>query len=211
MKTIALLILTFLATSGFAQRNNQSYELYIKAFTAYSINDFTITIKKAKRRTKIIYAKNDGINHVLVSQDKEFERVSKLYFESNYFDDPNSSKGKEYSNQFEKLMQRYFIYTKDSLNFKNKRNLLFIQLLDTFFSESKYLENKEELRKDDVLNWARIQLIMKSKEKGEVNFLIESLSPDTHPQTYKLVRESLNLYRNNRPNSFMDKQYTGFH
>lgn len=207
MKQTLLLALLLLTATCFAQPS-EKHRIHLTVSQGFGSEIFNILISQTSEDTKIVYSKLDSVNKEMASRDKEVINVMNLYAKSNYLDKPNSVEGEKFEQELKKLLLKYSFYTRDSLLLKSNDNKEYSILLDQF-----HLASKESLEEIAKLNRAGALIgpivEVKLNSEGETSKVLTYISPgsDKHPLIYKLVSETLNLYRKRHPNSFLEKDH----
>jgi hypothetical protein len=85
----------------------------------------------------------------------------------------------------------------------------FLQTLDfVYHSPAAHLQRAETNHGRIVLDGTSVHVVVKTGQKIEKDLAVQSLSPVSHPQLYRLLHEALELCRQQQPAPLLDQRYT---
>lgn len=204
MKKLLIIFFLFTIKLSFSQEM-LNYQINIFTNGGMSSSKMSIDILREQDSIKIYYTRRVDLDSTLFERDRKknmrlLKKIQKLKDL-----DIKKKKQEEFALNFEK----YNVYQKDSLSFIVSDNYGYISLIDSIYSvDQETLENKEFTK-----NWIIIDGIHFSIQVNANNETIKSIwvhSPriKSHPLIFRLIRNTLDLYREKNPNSFLKKEYT---
>jgi hypothetical protein len=200
---ILLLLSTLLATLvswlGPVAPKPPSY--FIRAKVAVGPRSFKLSLIRSTHRIKILYARYDSTSYT-INADVELRQLTQSFIHDTTLSQPERALQ---SKRINALYEHYARYSLDSLEVTEKHNRAFFQLIDSVYqSSTDHLINKE--KNHVVLDGHQVQMRISSKGLPEREFYVTSPRPGT--LIYRLLHESMDLYRPKQPNLFPSRRAT---
>ena len=163
-----------------------------------------ITIKEENKMLFLQYKLIDSISSDL-NKDKKYNRILRK-IEKLSFKAENLKLIENHLYQLNIIKEKYIFYKSDSILVPISENEIFYNDFNNLFNTHvDILKNKKKTR--IVLDSQRsIQTILKSNDDIKI---IPMMSPDekSHPLLISFLKNSLNLYREQKQNNFLSKEY----
>lgn len=193
------LLLSWMSWLGSVAPQPHVYSIGVKV--AVGSRSFKVNLTRSASRIKILYARYDSTSHAL-NQDTELQDITQSFiYDTTLTQHERSQK----SVRIIALYEHYALYSLDSLVITEKQNRAFFQLADSVYqSSTDQLVNKEKNR--IVLDGYLVQVRMSAKGQPEREFYVNS--PRHGTLIYRLIHESMGLYRPKQPNLFPSRQAT---
>jgi len=203
IKAFILLFLLFSINKLFSQEDLNA-KLYVRATTSVSGQEFYIDILCSNSETKLLFRIKTHFNDNKFNKDKAVLSYRQLLESPKYLDIANDTV-KLYINKLDSIARSYTDYDTDSLIISNSKHKDYINLIDEIL-------NSPIDKLNDSLNRVVIDGTSFKVEilKNGQNSIVFSRSPDlkSNPYIYRLISESMNLYRSYKANNFLDKRRT---
>jgi len=182
----------------------------ISALSTVAINgEYHINIHKTKKQIKVIYSFLDSIASSKLRKDKNYINTKKYYKSiSNKQQGLANDSVQRYYSMLGDVLNKYKVYTKDSITLKLTTDTSYDNLINSIISTSKeQLENLEVSKKRTFLDG--ISFTFKITANGTTRTVYAD-TPDkmSHPQLYRLIKESMAVYRNRNNNDFLNLKRT---
>lgn len=202
--TIGTLLLSAQVSLSQAQTNQAPYTMELRAHRSVSGADYRILIVRGAKSVKLRYFRLDSIR-------------AKLYTDATYralaatLENKQPAAEREMAaRQLVALFDKYKVYRHESLQLRTASNGPFVQLLDSIYQASPaQLKAREANTFHIVLDGTDVQLLVKATGTPDKEVYAQSPGPTSHPELYRLLHQSLELYRQQRPQGFLDTRYTG--
>ncbi|WP_264549334.1 hypothetical protein [Flavobacterium sp. N2820] len=193
-------IFLFLSISMFSQKREITYNLHFNN----SEKSSSITIKEEKKMLLLEYKLIDSISSAL-NKDKKYNRILRK-IEKLSFKPENLKRIENYVYQLNIIKEKYFFYKSDRILVPISENEIFYNDFNNLFNTHvDILKNKKKTR--IVLDSNRnIETILKFNNDIKIIFMT---SPDekSHPILISFLKNTLNLYREQKQNNFLKKEY----
>ena len=193
-------IFLFLSISMFSQKREITYNLHFNN----SEKSSSITIKEEKKMLLLEYKLIDSISSAL-NKDKKYNRILRK-IEKLSFKPENLKRIENYVYQLNIIKEKYFFYKSDRILVPISGNEIFYNDFNNLFNTHvAILKNKKKTR--IVLDSNRnIETILKFNNDIKIIFMT---SPDekSHPILISFLKNTLNLYREQKQNNFLKKEY----
>jgi hypothetical protein len=202
------LIFVFLALilfkSNFLSQNIQS-SIHLRAVTSVSGEEYFIDILPNKDSAKLMFRIKKSVKQSKLDKDTNIIRIIETLKSVKKFG-PNNDTVKTYISKLDSLNSIYTIYETDILFISNSKNEAYIELVHEVLNTSAdILENKNNNR----LVLDGVTMIFKLTNNG-ISQTVYARSPTitSNPLLYKLVTETIILYRLNKKNGILNKSRT---
>ena len=177
-----------------------SYSMRVVAFTSVSGQEFQVAITRSPRFVRVRYAHRDSIRYKQLEQDPDNLTPDQVR---------HGLPDQERMTRYRSAVERHKVFTQDSIQLSIKYAQPFVQLLDSVYEASaEALEQKAANQKRFVLDGTAVSLFIKSPGKGTREVYAHSPQAKSHPLLYRLLHESLQVYRTKHPNSFLTLRAT---
>lgn len=190
----------FISISTFAQKREIIFNLHFNNTEKSS----SIRIKEENKMLFLEYKLIDSISSAL-NKDKKYNRILRK-IEKLSFKEENLKLIENHLYQLNIIKEKYIFYKSDSILVPISENEIFYNDFNNLFNTHvDILKNKKKTR--IVLDSQRsIQAILKSNDDIKI---IPMMSPDekSHPLLISFLKNSLNLYREQKQNNFLSKEY----
>jgi hypothetical protein len=164
--------------------------------TSVSGQELQMTITRTPQLVKVRYAHLDSICHKQLKKDPD--NLTPELLQQGL---PDRKRMERYS----KAVEKYKVFTQDSIQLIVKRAQPFVQLLDSVYeANAETLEQKKRL----ILDGTSVYLFIQSAGEERREIYAHSPQADSHPLLYRLLHESLQLYRKEHPDSFLTSRAT---
>jgi hypothetical protein len=184
----------------FSQKREITYNLHFNN----SEKSSSITIKEEKKMLLLEYKLIDSISSAL-NKDKKYNRILRK-IEKLSFKPENLKRIENYVYQLNIIKEKYFFYKSDRILVPISENEIFYNDFNNLFNTHvDILKNKKKTR--IVLDSNRnIETILKFNNDIKIIFMT---SPDekSHPILISFLKNTLNLYREQKQNNFLKKEY----
>jgi hypothetical protein len=98
--------------------------------------------------------------------------------------------------RFNSAIQKYKVFTEDSIQLEVRSHRSLVQLLDSVYKANpEVLTQKEANGKRIVLDGTLVYVVVKPSRGVGKEVWAQSPAPDSHPLLYRLLHESLQVYR----------------
>lgn len=192
-----------------AGRQPQPYTLVVKAYTGVNGHDFRIRLTRSATSVVAHYARLDSVQLHQLRKDQELAALTEMVMA--VMSDsclPKAAKA-AIGQRYVARADTYRVYRQDSLQLSAAAFPAFVQLLDSVTQAStEQLEQREANRFRIVLDGTNVSLLIKPAEGPARTLSAHSPRARTHPLLYRLLHESLQLYRQRRPTSLLPTSYT---
>lgn len=205
-----LFLLLFLIFSSFnlSSQDLRGKKVEVMAITSASAQEYFIETSCNEKEITIMYRLKDSISRNGLDLDSTYISLSKKMKEWTYFD-PTDTYQKEVYRHFRSVIERYTVYSVDSIKFRYGKQPKYEKLLHTLFNSSKTeLENKEKNKDRIVLDGTSMSFTFLMNEVEINKVQAQSLTVSSHPLLYNYVDSSLELYRQKKKNNFLSKART---
>lgn len=201
-----VLLIFFLIFSSFIVhcQHNHSYCIEIDAHASINRMKLNIMIERYDENIKVFYNKLDSIDPQSSESDSKRIQLHKKYAKAK-----SNSKKERIINRLKTLSEKYEIYKKDTLIINVSENIQYSNLLDTIYKTDKNVLIRDRRRGSlIILDGTSFKIRVLENNKVLKDLYIHAPRSDSHPLIYKLISETLDIYRINNENSFLDKKYT---
>ena len=208
--TLALLTLTqansYSSSYSWCNQPAQSpaYYMHIDALTSVAGKDFQIAITRTPRFVRLRYARRDSV------RTRQFKTDFPEFFHTGApLPDPTAER--ERLRFFSRVLDRYTVFTQDSIQLSVGKHPAFVQLLDSVYTASdETLEQKQRNQRRYVLDGTLVTLLRATRKGAEApqELGVRHPQPATHPLLYRLLHETLQVYRRNHQESFLTLEAT---
>lgn len=201
--SLAGLLLGPLLSNG--QRLPRRYAIQIRAQNGVNGSDFRIYITRTPRVISLRYGRLDSIQTAQLHADPRYAAYVAAVLPGSH----SAAAHLAALTRFSALVEQYKVYRWNSLRLGPTPARPFRHLLDSLYATSAaQLERRAENRNRYVLDGTSVSVRVTTDAQ-----LIKALSvyaprPASHPLLYRLLHESLQLYRQAHPTSFLDLRYT---
>lgn len=203
-----LLCLTGLLLSpltGKGQHIQPPYSMQLSAHNSTSGADFRVILTRKADFVYLRYGRLDSVQNGRLRSDPHYT----VYTSALQATQLPVTERTTTAQRFMTLLEQYKVYRWDSLRVATSSHPSFLQLLDSIYSSSAaHLERPEANRRRIVLDGTLVHLVVTTGSLKEKDLYVRSPRPDSHPQLYRLLHESLQLYRQKHPASFLDPSFT---
>lgn len=193
-------LLLFISISTFAQKREIIFNLHFNNTEKSS----SIHIKEENKMLFLEYKLIDSISSAL-NKDKKYNRILRK-IEKLSFKEENLKLIENHLYQLNIIKEKYIFYKSDSILVPISENEIFYNDFNNLFNTHvDILKNKKKTR--IVLDSQRsIQTILKSNDDIKI---IPMMSPDekSHPILISFLKNTLDLYREQKQNDFLKKEY----
>jgi hypothetical protein len=177
------------------------YTMRISAISGVAGKEFQIAITRTATQVNLWYGSLDSVRM------KRFRTDPDYYTTALAVPDPDAERARLL--RFGAAIQKYKVFTQDSIQLKVKSHRSLVQLLDSvYLATPELLEQREANRKRIVLDGTLVYVVMKSEGRITQAVGAQSPEPGTHPLLYRLVHESLQAYRTQHFDSFLTQRVT---
>ncbi len=203
MRVLLAILLTFASIIVVCQENLK-YNIDIEAHASINGMKLNIKVERDDEKIKVIYNKLDSIDSKSSESDSKKLRLLKKHTKAK-----SKSKKERIFNKLKALIEKYEIYKKDSLIFNSSENIQYSNLIDTIYKTDKKVLLRD-MRSGFFVTLDGTLFKIRVIEKNEIikDLYVHAPRSDSHPLINKLICETLDLYRINNTNSFLDKEYT---
>lgn len=193
-------IFFLISISIFSQKREITYNLHFNNTEKSSL----IRIKEENKMLFLEYKLIDSISSAL-NKDKKYNRILRKIKKLS-FKPENSKLIENHVYQLNIITEKYIFHKTDTLLISLSENEIYYNdFINLFNTHVDILKNKKKTR--IVLDSNRsIQTILKSNDDIKI---IPMMSPDekSHPLLISFLKNSLNLYREQKQNNFLSKEY----
>ena len=193
-------IFLFLSISMFSQKREITYNLHFNN----SEKSSSITIKEEKKMLLLEYKLIDSISSAL-NKDKKYNRILRK-IEKLSFKPENSKLIENHVYQLNIITEKYIFHKTDTLLISLSENEIYYNdFINLFNTHVDILKNKKKTR--IVLDSNRsIQTILKFN--NDIN-IISMISPTekSHPILISFLKNTFDLYREQKQNDFLKEEY----
>jgi hypothetical protein len=114
----------------------------------------------------------------------------------------------KYVMEMDKIREKYTQYKTDTLLIISENNQNYINLYsEVTSSPKKVLENSIEGKLRIVLDGYSITFDITTETRTD-RILLQSPNKESHPILYNFIKETFNIYREEKKNDFLDNEYT---
>ena len=190
---------------GKGQSAPPRYSVHFHAHSGVSGSDFRVELTRRTTVVSLRYGRLDSIQHKAMRRDPRFAAyVSAI--------EAPQRRAAEKSGTLQlmaALWEQYTVYRWDSLEVATTEHPALVQALDSVYkSPAAQLERADENRNRIVLDGTSVQVVVKSGPQTAKNLYVQSPTPTSHPQLYRLLHAALDLYRQQQPAAILDQRYT---
>jgi len=181
-----------------------TYSVYISAFAGVSGSDFRIEINRQKDFINFRFGRIDSVQQTKLRADLAFKACADTLARTN---DLSAEAKQALASRLTVMLDRYKVYKWDGLQLTATST--FSSLLDSIYiSSATQLERRAENKTRITLDGTSFYLTVLNKDTSIMKAYAHSPGPDSHPLFYRLLHESLQLYRQQRPAALLDIHYT---
>lgn len=203
MKKIIIVFFLLCTILSFSQEK-LNYQINIYTNGGISKSKLNIDILRETDSVKIYYKKLIGRDTIALNRDNE--TILKLCRKIIKIEDNDIYRLK--LKELGVLIDKYDIYKKDSLFFEISKKIPFTSLIDSVYSANQdILKNKNQNKYRIVLDGTYYSINVIAKGVKIKSFWVHSPTIKSHPLITKLIRNSLNIYTESNPNSFLEKKH----
>jgi hypothetical protein len=164
------------------------YTILISAHNGNAGKEFQLVITRMASRVQLRYGSLDSIRMTQFRADPDF------YHPELAISDPAVEHAR--MQRFNSAIQKYKVFTEDSIQLEVRSHRSLVQLLDSVYKASpEALAQKEANRKRIVLDGTLVYVVVKPSRGVGKEVWAQSPAPDSHPLLYRLIHESLQVYR----------------
>jgi hypothetical protein len=164
--------------------------------TSVSGQELQLTITRTPKFVKVRYAHLDSVREKQLRQDPDNLTPELLR---------QGLPDRERMERYTRAVERYKVFTQDSIQLAVKRAQPVVQLLDSVYEASdETLEQKKRL----ILDGTSVYLFIQSPGTKRREIYAHSPQAHSHPLLYRLLHESLQVYRKEHPDSFLTLRAT---
>lgn len=197
----SLLVAGSLPSWGQPSAKIPPYTMRIAAISGVAGKEFQIAITRTAKQVHLWYGSLDSVRMTRFRTDPDF------YNPNVTEPDPDAERARLL--RFGAAIQKYKVFTQDSMQVGVASHRPLVQLLDSvYLAAPELLEQKEANRGRVVLDGTLVYVVMKSGGKVTQQVGAVSPRPGTHPLLYRLVHESLQTYRAGHFDSFLTPRIT---
>ena len=201
MKKIIIVLILFFSAHLFSQNNKLSFG----SFPTSNQKGYNVSVKESQYEVSIEVKLIDSISSKIV-EDRKYRQLSKKL--NKYFATNNRSK--ERSNSialdFDQLFEKYSSYRIQTVVLDKKKHseyyLEFNQVLNT---PLQILKNEDKSR--IVIDGYTVKFKRKTKNESEL-LSLNTPNAKSHPILFKFMMDTLNIFRSEDKNNFIDEKYT---
>jgi hypothetical protein len=202
-KNITLLLIIFLNLYAFGQEESISFS----AYNHQKDKGFLIKIFEKENDLLIEYKLADTVSDLL-KKDRKYKRLIKKTILNPNPENIEYIDIMKYAMEMDKIRDKYTQYKTDTLFIDNENNQNYINLYSEVTSSSKkVLENSIEGKFRIVLDGYSITFDITTETRTD-RILLQSPNKESHPILYNFIKETFNIYREEKKNDFLDKEYT---
>jgi len=176
-----------------------AYSITLKAASNYYA-DYLLHVTREADRIQLRYGRFDSLRTTRLAADPAIQALQAAERTGNLYTLPSAEK----DTLFRRAMaaeERNIVYTWDRLPVTITPQHRLAQLLDSVYtSRVEQLERKAENRQRIILDGIHFSIVLQGKDTRVKKVYVHSPSPDSHPLLYRLIHDSLQLYRKERPN-----------
>lgn len=181
------------------------YSIQVKAHNSTSGNDFRVLLTRSADFISLRYGRLDSVQNQRLRTDPHYRAYAAALQATSL----SAAERTVTAQRFLALVEHYKVYRWDSLRVATRSHQPLQQLLDSVYtSSSPQLERSEANRGRIVLDGTLVHVVVKTGETTKKDLAVDSPTPASHPQLYRLLHETLQLYRQAHPASFLDLRFT---
>jgi hypothetical protein len=164
------------------------YTILISAHNGNAGKEFQLVITRMASKVQLRYGSLDSVRITQFRTDPDFYHVEPEGA------DPAVEHGR--IQRFNSAIQKYKVFTEDSIQLEVRSHRSLVQLLDSVYKASpEVLTQKEANGKRIVLDGTLVYVVAKPSRGVGKEVWAQSPAPDSHPLLYRLLHESLQVYR----------------
>jgi hypothetical protein len=164
------------------------YTILISAHNGNAGKEFQLVITRMASKVQLRYGSLDSVRITQFRTDPDFYHVEPEGA------DPAVEHGR--IQRFNSAIQKYKVFTEDSIQMEVRSHRSLVQLLDSVYKASpEVLTQKEANGKRIVLDGTLVYVVAKPSRGVGKEVWAQSPAPDSHPLLYRLLHESLQVYR----------------
>ncbi|WP_167617026.1 hypothetical protein [Maribellus sediminis] len=205
MRIVLAAILVFSNILAFGHDyENLKYSITIDALAGINRMKLNMKIERNSEQVKIYYNKLVDVDPKYKENHEEMERLYKN------MSNAKSKKQKERAlNKLKKYRAKYEIYKDDSIVLNPSENAEYLNLIDSIYkADEKELLRDRRSGLNITLDGTSFNIKVLEKHKTIKDLYIHSPRDKSHPLINKLICDTLDLYRTQNPNSFLNKDLT---
>lgn len=205
MKSILLIFAFFSVLSGETQSRSSTDVWHITARSVNASVGFNIDLYTTAKEYKIVYRRLDSTSKHLLEKDPTYVELRASIKNSTSIEEVELLAYK-----LGEIADRYTVYTSDSLKLLNEE-LAFTRMLDTLNQTNVGLLTVQTNVNgiSEILSGYSFHFVKQNGRKKVKDFQVQSPGPFSYPILFRFISGVLDLYRNAKPHSFLDKQHTG--
>jgi hypothetical protein len=164
------------------------YTILISAHNGNAGKEFQLVITRMASRVQLRYGSLDSVRMTQFRTDPDFYHPELA----------GADLAIEHARlqRFNRAIQKYKVFTEDSIQLEVRSHRSLVQLLDSVYKASPdVLAQKEANRKRIVLDGTLVYVVVKPSRGVGKEVWAQSPAPDSHPLLYRLLHESLQVYR----------------
>ena len=197
-----LLGLKIIILSGFAQPIKDRH-IQISASAPINGTEYYIKIKNNSKTTKIVFKIKDSLSFRLENDTNFIAQRNQLLSEE-YLDLKKDTIITQID-RLTSLTEKYKMYSTDSIEIRNEENTKYNSLLDIVFSTPiDRLENQAQNRNRIILDGICMRFLLIDRD-NQREAIASTPTINSHPLLYDLIINTLQIYRDNKKNSFLTK------
>ena len=204
MKFLQIFFLLFIPQILYSQTVKDTFTIDIRARSSAYSSRFNINIQRSSDQIKIVYAVRDSLSDERLKDNKDYATLSKQFLTAN----EERDKDLMHSILYQLDSIEITSYTKDSIVFKPSANRHYTNLINEINTAStEQLENKEANKKRIVVDGTLFRIKIQSASGSRIIYA-NSPRENSHPLLTKFINKTMDIYRDEKQNTFLDKRKT---
>jgi hypothetical protein len=207
MKSLLLILFFAFSLSSHAQTANGDLSIAITATSSFYGTNMRIIISKYAGSIKVVYKLKDSVNYRGLLKNERYKSLEKIT-RADYNVNTNLDTIRKANKEEQDITEKYTYYNKDSVIVGVNKDTSYTSLLNKISNTTTdSLENKEANKNRIVFDGTFFEFNIKSG-KDDRTLEVHSPSPQSHPILYKLLTQTIDLYRRIKVNEFLSKNRT---
>ncbi|QNE41989.1 hypothetical protein F1C16_20400 (plasmid) [Hymenobacter sp. NBH84] len=184
------------------------YSITIKAASNYYA-DYLLHVTREADRIQLRFGQFDSLRTTILAADPAIQALQAVIKAGNLHTLPAAERDTLHRRAMA-AEECNTVYTWDRLPVTIPPTHRFAQLLDSVYASSvEQLERHAENRKGIILDGIHFSIVLQGTDRRVKKVQVHSPRPDSHPLVYRLIHESLQLYREQRPDDIrLDVRHT---
>lgn len=209
---ILLLLGGPLPIHGQAIGGNQPYQIVMEGRGSNTGRSFRIDALRGSNFVQLRFSRLDSTRYQLLAVNPAYVAARQAVDDAMEAKLPLAERKQGVHQAVQRMLaleEPYRVYRRDSLRLDTRSNPALVQLLDSVYRASpETLERKSANSSHIILDGTLVAVRVLAAGKTEKDLVVHSPNFDSHPLLYRLLHETLLLYRTARPNTFFDKHVT---